>query len=64
MGYTPTTNSAMTLSNGPVKPVLKKMTWSQCWKAIYFRARDAGANDAVASAEADLTCGDPLDGTW
>ena len=56
MASTPRTSSAMSLSNGPVKPIVR-MSWSQCWRAAYFAARDEGGSVAVGEATADLTCG-------
>lgn len=56
MAYTPPSSSAMTLSNGPVKPIVR-MTWHECWRTAYFAAKDSGSSTPNAEAEADLTCG-------
>jgi hypothetical protein len=58
MAYTPATGSAITLTSGPIKPVVKKkMTWRECWRGMYFGARDSGSSVSGAEAEADLACG-------
>ncbi|WP_372789290.1 hypothetical protein [Paraconexibacter sp.] len=50
-----------TISNGKPKPVVvwDHAAWKKCWAITYAQWREDGASPTVATAAADLTCGDP-----
>jgi hypothetical protein len=50
---------AMTLSNGPVTPVVvwDHAAWKKCYSLTYAQWREDGHSPSVSQTAADLTCG-------
>jgi len=57
MAITPV--GGMTLSNGPVKPIVKwdQAAWKKCYSLTYAQWREDGHSPSTSQSAADLTCG-------
>jgi len=54
--YTPINT---TLSNGPVKPIVKwdQAAWKKCYSLTYAQWREDGHSPSTSQSAADFTCG-------